>query len=548
VLVTGGVADPWPTTSQTGTASQPVSGVVGSIGPMYLAPSGTWKMFEERSGTNVVALWRSSNGLTWERVPLSSPMLASATVFAIGSSGELWVVNDPVTGCCGHYSSFSRFTAGEWYGPVTVTGGSPAWVRSDGSTLVVGTTATSVTYSVDGGNTWIAGGAMSGVSSIQQTTVIGDVVHVASSSGLARWSFTTKAVVGTTNTTITNVQVFSAPASTSSLWAVVGGTSGGLSVWKSTDTGATWSSVATTVTVPYRAGVDFGSPRVLADGKVHLFGSLVVSGFVNVYEVSFDPLTSLWGTVTKTVTAQTSGALLVWPSQRVSGVQPATVDRWMVVTSGTQSAFAVSAGVADPWPTTSYTGTTSQPLSGVAGSLGSMSMAQSGLWRMIDELSGGNVVALWRTSDQLTWERVPLSSPMLASATVFAIGSDGELWVATDPVTGCCGHYSSFSRFTAGEWYGPVNVGLGSPAWIRSDGSTIVMANTGLGVNYSTNHGDAWNAGGVLTNVGGLQQATVVGDTVHIAGQTGLGRWSFTTKAIVGTTNTTITSATILAT
>ena len=532
ILVTGGTANPWVTTSQTGTVSQPLSGVSGVLGSMYLAPSGTWRMVEERSGNTVVALWRSSDGLTWERVSLPTPLSTTAgwSAFGIGATGQLSVGYKVFVNWSIQYDEFIRFTGGEWYGPVALGGGvdSPQWLRSDGSTLAVGDLYGAVMYSTDNGNAWIAGGSVS-AGTASQTSVVGSTVHVAGTTGVGRWSFTTKAPIGTVSGSLAGSEVFSTSGSTSSLWAVSGGT-GGLSVWRSVDSGASWVSVVSGVLVPFRAGVSFGSARVLADGNVHLYGSAVVGGVVTVYEAVFDPVALTWAPVKKSVTSQTSGALAVWPTQRVSGVQPSSADRWVTVSSSTWTAWSVSAGVADPWSTTTQTGTSAQPMSGVSGSLGSMYLSPSGGWRMVEERAAGNqILALWRSADGLSWERVPMPAYMYATVTAAGIAPNGDLLVSS--YVALNQNYVQFYRFTNGEWFGPATPGQpGTPKWLQSDGSTIVIGTSGDELLYSTNNGISWTSAGTGPTATSVQ---AIGNVLHLFGQGAYSRWSFATKSFL---------------
>ena len=534
---TVGVVNPWATTSKTGTAAQPLAGVGNVLGQPVWSPSGSWRAVLESS----VAVWRSQDGLAWERVPTPDGL---GSAVAISDTGVLTLARAVYSGSW-IYTQSLRFVGGDWYGPVAVAAeqyyGSytPVAVVSDGSKLVVVAWSGYVFSSSNGGLSWSAP-QYPGTSSVSSVEVIGGQLHLVGSNGYRRWSFATETFTGTGPTAMTATGVFSQPGSTTGLWAVAA-TANGVSVWSSTDAGVTWSTPTTSL-APYRPGVVWNFPRVLADGKVHLYGSLTEAGVIVVYETSFDPATSLWSTPRKTTTALASGSLVVLGSQRQTGVQTA-VTLWVQTASGTPVTYAYNdastVGVVNPWATTSKTGTAAQPLAGVGNVLGQPVWSPSGSWRAVLESS----VAVWRSQDGLAWERVPTPDGL---GSAVAISDTGVLTLARAVYSGSW-IYTQSLRFVGGDWYGPVAVaaeqyyGSYTPVAVVSDGSKLVVVAWSGYVFSSSNGGLSWSAP-QYPGTSSVSSVEVIGGQLHLVGSNGYRRWSFASETFTGTGPTAMTA------
>lgn len=121
-------------------ASTPVlSGVEGSLGTPGVLADGSWRVVPEWSsdgGNSLTAVWRSSEGASWERV--ATPGFPSQSAVGVADDGSLMVAARQ--GSTGLFSY--RYVAGVWGPAVSVrisSSGSfaPRFVVSDGSTWVI---------------------------------------------------------------------------------------------------------------------------------------------------------------------------------------------------------------------------------------------------------------------------------------------------------------------------------------------------------------------------------------------------------------------------
>ena len=255
---------------------QVISGVAGTLTDPAISTDGVWRVIVERNASSqMVAAWRSNNGTTWTRTALPAAVTTGAV--GIDGSGNLLLSRRNVSTL-----EFYKYTT-SWSKVVnagTLASGDAKAVIAASTTTNVIVATTGAVYSSVSGAAWVTSTATS-AGSVQSVNTIGTALQIVGASGYQRWSVSTRAPVGTVNAALAGTQVFSTPGSTSALWAVRGGT-GGLSVWKSIDSGATWTSSAAGVQVPYRPGVTFGSGRMLSDGTIHLYGTAALSTFVNV--------------------------------------------------------------------------------------------------------------------------------------------------------------------------------------------------------------------------------------------------------------------------
>lgn len=539
----GGTGDPagWATTSQTVSGSTVLTGVSGSLSSPVRSPSGTWRALLENDGwwnpTWVAAVWRSSDGVTWQRIPL--PQVEPSVVVGISNTGAVSMVDT------NGVSRSWQFAGTEWIGPValTVSGSStPMAVVSDGTTLVVPSVNGTLNYSTDAGASWSSGQSV-GLSSITSARVVGSYLHLSGSGGYRRWSFATKAAVDAVVPGLVNATVVSAPASTTNLWAVAVGST--MSVWKSIDSGTTWSSTTTAELLPYRTAVAFGSPVIAADGKIHLFGATVESGTVAVYEAMFDPVSKVWSTMQRAPTTVPSGVLLIWPTQKVDGTQT-SIARWVVRSVGSPATYTVTdastGNVTNPWATTSQTAVGQTMLTGVTGALDAAVFSPSGTWRTVLEHGDASNptlwAAVWRSSDGLTWQRIPFPATLYTVAVT--VSDTGVVGVADQNGT------TRYQAFTGSDWFGGITVPETSTlTGLVSDGSTLLMTSANGTLNYSSDAGASWSAA-QTTGLSSISSVTAIGGYAHLSGSAGYRHWSFSTKAVTDSVVSAVVNATVL--
>ena len=327
---------------------QVITGVSGSLSELAISADGAWRVaVEKNASAQKVAVWRSSNATSWTRIALP----AGVTTGAVGilTNGNVVVARGNGTNAV-LYKYTTSWSTATTIGVLT-TGEVAALAIASGTTPTIVAVATqgSVFSSISGG-TW-ATSTLTGVGTIGSVSLIGATyVHIVGTGGYVRWSTSTRAQVGTVNAAITTGLVMSAPSSTTTLYVAAGG-SGGFTVRKSTDSGVTWTVLASGVQAPYRSGVTFGSPRVLSDGTITIYGSVLESGTVSVYSSGWAPATATWGTVRRSATTLTSGTLAIWPTQRVAGTQPVSAERWVTQSTGapaTTSAWHTTSLAASP--------------------------------------------------------------------------------------------------------------------------------------------------------------------------------------------------------
>lgn len=526
VKVTG-VGDPVPAGTSWQQASLPtvLSGLGAAPGAVSFSPLGGWRMVTE--GT--AAVWRSADGLAWERVPLPSGV--STAKVAIDDQGQLLAAY-VVPQSFGKYEVRAvRYTNGQWYQPIVVTlTPSLAYAPTIVGPLSAGSTWLMVTngglwYSTNNGLSWSVSSGTSGWGSAS-LTVIGGKVHVVTPAGYGRWDIATHSVdiaIGSL-TGVPAGLVMSSPGSVSNLWIV------GSTVAYSSDGGGSWSPVAGALgTPPFVSGGSSSAYFMGADGLMHCRRSAVEGGVIVVYDFKWDLLSGHWTTVSRLVTTLTAGTLQAVSTQRADGTA-ADTGSWLSTSSSLSN--VTGAGSVTTMGVSSVQATRPTLLSGLAGA--TVEVSPSSAWRLVQESSS----VVWRSHDDVTWERIPLP----VATTKVAIGDSGELLASFGS-----GYWDvKVMRFADGLWFEPVVAIHGSLVYPSFSapmpaGSLWLVRSQAAGLYYSADGGFTWSLGtptdsGSVSFWGSsLLDLQVAGGKVYAWNRTTsptFSRWDIATKAV----------------
>ena len=532
-----------------------ISSVPGPVSSPSMSPNGSWRVVLERSsvGGPATAVWRSPDGVTWTRIVVPSGTTAQAAV-GVDDSGVVTLARR---------GDVVRYVAGVWQSPVSVYAGSFGYVgpiavvtNSTNTVAAVVLSDGAVVSSADG---WVTVGVTfdqpSG--SASSASAIGDVVFVSSfysgpSGVLQRWSFTSQSWLPVASAPYGFVSVASVVGSTTTLWAAASDngnqvaqpyvTSPGLGVWKSTDAGASWTKVVSEAPMPARYGVFWGSPRFGSDAKWHLFGDTSFDGNTKVsYEVTFDPVTKVWGVPTRVDNFGTGTSFVTFPNQRPNGAQVPIV-RWAQTPGASgYDVFAVGAGTTEPFAVTSQQATSYADLVGVGSQLSAPRTSPSGVWSITTDNGPNGPAAVWRTNGDGTWQRIPFpdSPTTIDGPGVNAVGWHAGIAVLDDGTVLAVKREGNFVgsfnvyRFQGGEWFGPLPLALhGSataPDVVAGANNRVAVLDPSSGVTLSDDGGLTWrfdlntSLAPPLAGVNGR----IVGNVVHGVSPSGYQRWSF---------------------
>ncbi|MGB8859297.1 MAG: hypothetical protein WCC60_08575, partial [Ilumatobacteraceae bacterium] len=533
VLVPNGVSDPW----------SAVVGIVGAPTKLLLSPSGSWRLLQTNTG-----LYRSMTPSgSWQSIG-RPPGKSGTGKVAIDDDGVVYMLSDD--GAIYPTKQLYRFST-EWVGPSLLLSGPAAVYAGAGALATSGSKLVAIelktgrtAVSTDKGSTWVTTPSVYPSDYGYDLTVLGGYLHVLSESGggsqaYSRFSLSTN----TTSTIVTGIVGWSAktlslPGSTSSLFIASGSSTGTVSIRKSTDSGATWSTLVSNEPTPVRAGVSFGLPVMGADARMHFYGSAVESGQTAVYDAGFDPVAKIWAPVRRTQSLVTSGTLAVWPTQRADAtvatswvwvLRPASTNFWAIDAS--------TGSVSNPWVTTTSASSGSTVIEGLTAAPTKMVLSPSGAWRLLQTSSD-----LYRSAASSgSWERVGRPAGKSGTGQV-AIGDDGVVFMLSDD--GATYPTKQLYRFTT-DWYGPslllsgpssVYAGAGA---LVTDGSKLVAIELRTGrTAVSTDKGNTWatTASIALSNSG--YEVSVLGGYMHVLSDNGAGsqtysRFSLSTNALV---------------
>lgn len=532
-----GVGDlsPWPTTTQIGTPSAPLSGLTGTMGSPLRSPAGGWQLLvESNASAQAVALWRSSSSTTWERIatPIAALPYARAT---ITDTGKITLV-----GFTGAVMSW-QFDGGDWFGSRTVASsgfGTPTSLSSNGTNYVLTTSTGYVIGSANPSDVW-ASPVSSGLSSSISIQVVGGYAHLTSPYGYRRWSLGSNAFAGSVISSVTSASVYSSPGSTSVLWAW-----NGSSLWSSSNAGGTWA-LTSTLSTPLRSGVTWGNSVMLADGKIHMFGSKIESAQVVLYEAAFDPATRVWSTVQRAPSGQPGGTLWIWPTQKADGSYAALV-RWLISPSAPFTGFDVSGGNSpSPWQTTTQSLVAPAEFSGSSKILRPAEISSDGTWKLLvaSDAQYNYIDTLWRTDGSGAWEAIPAptNTSYIWQASIL---NDGTIVMLSIKNAGwCCTRGTlDLMEFRNGEWMSPRSV-VSNIVWggvttkiVVAEPWIVVIAEPENGpyvttgqMFVSSNLGQSWSSpANVPTwwdyDNGG--SALIVDGVLHVAGNSLYQRWN----------------------
>ncbi|MEX1105143.1 MAG: hypothetical protein WEB78_03005, partial [Ilumatobacteraceae bacterium] len=468
--------------------AQPTALIEGALGPLTypaLSPNGTWRAALEKDH-HVTAVFRSNGATQWSRIELPeycyqcsswygyNPEPFLAAVVAVDDAGVVMVAR---------LGQLFSYVAGGW--TITeITSGDIWWaapvgiVATRGMTIIALSDGT-LTWSTDGESWEVDQGNPAGPGYQPGLTVVGDVVFVPAGDGLRRWSPVSKSWLPASGGPTGGVSIGSVAGSTSTLWAAVDlgqplKNSWRLpqsdfrtwSLWSSVDGGASWAVSVSERPMPSRYGVFWETPRWLGDNRWHLYGTAQSTDETSQvsYEVTFDPATGGWGVPTRSEGFLVGSVFLFFPTQLPDGSLTAALRLGATLSaSGTYSYSAVGAGVADPIVTTTQQSTPPDALRSTL-QITAPSTSPSGRWTVMTEwVWNSEEIAVWRTSGDGAWERIPMPErirrdpnarpgPSQARPPVVAVRNDGTvLLIATEFPS----HELVLYRFGGVDWYGP---------------------------------------------------------------------------------------------
>ena len=503
-----------------------------------VSPDGSWRLFRTTG-----SWYRSQNGGAFTAIPAppvtggpSDPIIRNDGSVVVGDAAAAWSALFKSTFTVRLYESGSRV------GPFTI-GQGQQWndtslvLASNGTTLVAlaGRYGGKVFSSVDSGRTWLDHGAQTAISTWASSG--GRLYMVDTAGGFRRWTYSTRSFETPNTTANISGEVLVDPISPSTIYAVRTNTNGTVTIHRSLNDGTSWSIIANAEPFPYRAsatyarGVSFGSPRIEADGNIHVFGSVLESGVGVVYEAAWDPTATAWTVPTRFATSVSGSALLVWPNRRADGSIIGPSDRWITrsVTSTFESYSLNGAGTPDPTVTTTQGSNGMRVLAAGGASLSSVAYSPDQQWRLVTTSTH-----LWRSQNGTSWEgvpRPPISNIPIADA---AIRNDGTLVIAGARSFGTVLVKAEVTAlyFENGQWLGPVVVGRAG-TWndttlSLADNSSELLIVTGRGATRYSQSGGEWAAS---TDLLGGGRVDVIGDVAHVVSGTTYQRWSFISNA-----------------
>lgn len=515
------------------------------------------------------AIVRSTNGGAWQSIATPAANIVS---IAVSDTGELYAVAKDSAYSGYAPTKFWKYTT-SWSAGVdydlgeTNSSSAPVSIVTDGSTLVGFANTGRVFYSTDDGATWTQGGnACCGFGTF---SVIGGYVHIINSSGSSlvygRWSIATKANASVVTapamvagyTTLPGASVFSTNGSTSELWMVLSARNeylagGGFFLFRSTDAGANWQTVAANdlypANLPHQIWGNVSVPSWFSmgsDNRVHAFGATTASTTATIYEASRGlAAPSDWSATTTVATLSTSSPSLAgWGLQRADGTHGGAIDTWTSVPSpadATRKDIYRLQGAGDPVPVPSPTTTTvlGSLVEANGGGSGNMIVTSpTGTWRARIGATGVS-----RTSDGVRWENVGFPPfDQRAGLTSIAISDTGELYVIGNfvPVPPYCTYCATALWRYTGAWFGPSVYDTGEvdyyahPLSIVTDNTTLIGTSSTGRVFYSTDDGNSWTLGG--NNPAAGPRPFIIGSKVHtvVSGGSGVSnysRWNISSK------------------
>ena len=517
----------WPTTVVTFDSPVTISGQDGPLSGQRLSPDGQWSLRTEMNASADQAIWRSNDNAQWERIPLSGRLSVQEVV--IDNDGTVTVFYN--SGYRGRYVYSVRFFDGEWHSPAGVGYRYyyPAAVVSDGSTMVSISTSGRVSWT-DDGRTWYSASSL-GTGSVTSAVVSDGVLHLTTSGGHYRWSMSAKIQVGEFDPAPAGATVFVAPDSSTNLIAVRVDY-GAVRILESNDAGETWSTPTTTQR-PFRDGMSFDTPAVDDAGNLVLVASSIEGDSTGVYTATWDRSTAQWQEITRSVVDR-PGAIQVARTQTPGA---STTSQYLVrVSDGTFDDVGVdlATGVPARLATTLHTfdgGT----IEGFGASPTKPAWSPNGVWRMLSENR-----AVWRSSDGVTWERIPY--PTILTAPVLGISDDGDILAIQ------YGGYRTLTSttflFADGEWSEGLKFFRDVPTSVTSVGTDWLYVNS-VGVrSWSGDGGDSWEATPGVT-VGSDSVVSIVGDAIFVSGSAGTIRVSASTRELIGELDAGVTRAVV---
>jgi RHS repeat-associated protein len=544
--------------------------VVGGVvrAPVVLASPSNVLVEPASSGYLLNGVVTSPHG-TWQAVSLgskflltqdgsSSQLTSSAPTFpdgfAVGDSGELYALAGSTT------AQLEKFSAGSWSTSASFGDAAPVRLTVASSGELIGLLSNGHVFtSTDDGVTWSQRGSMampaSGVA--WRLVTIGNEVYTVGALSVGgvfgRWNVTTgqadtvsapPALVGSS----TAPYLFARPGSTSEIWIAeqpalqtnLGANSGEVWLFRSTDSGNTWSTMVAGDPLPADVQADpFGSAgfQVGTDGRLHVFASATATATccaptgMTISEISRGLQTaSDWASVqANTLVTDPSGIggyrAQFFSTQRADGQAPDVISAWTGIPVGssgnwTDDVWWLRSGTPVPLQSISSFAATGAQVATVSG-LRQIVASPSRTWQA-GYVTLNGVASIIRSQDGLHWDQIPLP-PMTVDIShtsgvpdiyQIAISDLGEVYVDTiatyyiGDFAGTGNEPTSMFRWYQGRWYGPMTFG-GPPGCFGSVCNTVPLALTKLAnglwsydsvgrVFYSQDDGDNWLYGGTI--------------------------------------------------
>lgn len=334
---------PPPTVSQASGGKVYTASTVGIDSRVVSSPTGTWRAVQVGTLTDGQHILRSSDGVNWEDI--GKPTTTGIGGLAISDYGEVYATVKANPG--GYYSATAiyRYIAG-WYGPVVFNtresdlSSAPRALFTNNQTLVAIASSGNVFYSNDDGGTWSDGGRVAMPGHYATIIMVGDVVHLSGSTGsgygvYSRWSLTTKSPAPVTTPPAIPLydwgpRVFSAHGSTNEIWIASTPSAPSLTLYRSTDAGATWTTVVSREAFPAGFGAQ-GWFAMGSDSRLHAYGTTWSNGTRRIQEVNrgLNPAPDWSPVVTPLTVSDPAGwSPSASSTQQVNGSHPGTVNMW----------------------------------------------------------------------------------------------------------------------------------------------------------------------------------------------------------------------------
>ncbi len=519
----------------SGSVAVSLTGLPYSPTGSVVSVDGGWRLFEERPASGLAAaVWRSSDGVNWQRVAVPAATSEITRKYAIGEDGTVYVLRGYHTPGL-YWVSLSRFISGAWVNsviPGTGSGGGTIYAQSisvEGSVVVafVGP----LVRSTNGGTSFTTLGAVP--SGTTAGWLVGGQILLSRNTSLAATTTTTVSPwnlaagsAGTSTTLPFAAQGFAvSPLDSSTIWAVAT-MAGRFGYAASTDHGVSWSQPEWSAPIPWREGAAFGPTTVDDNGTFWTFGAAPQGAGSRFYSSSWSAASALRPTFSRLDTT-TAGAVVVgWPGV---GLPVETISQVSMSSGGSYSVGSlVGDFIGDAPVLVTRVSTDDTLLRDLAAVPLAPVSSPNGSWTLVAEGSSGATTVVWRSPDRVNWERIPL--PRTVGSDSLRISDGGAVQIIARVTSGASQpHY--FFRFET-DWSWPAWIWNGSPALLTQSGSSLFAASGTINALWRSDD-DGWNWRSVASYKPG--STTPRAGILHLVAGSEYWRWSTVTQEFLPT-------------